>query len=512
LGIAISVVLAALWVAGQCLGPFQSWDGVLYHVQGVAWAKAHPAIPGIANLHGPLAFNNSSFLYDALVDSWIWEGRGFHVAHGTLLLVSVLQGVSAGLRWRRPGQSGNRSRLLEFLLLPIALCYTPEVATYSTDLPMALTLSAGFAHACAVMAERSESAQPISRETQVVSALLFGAAIAIKLTAAVFAATALAVLVWRDRRVSGSAVSSLWAWRWCAVTLLIFLGPWVVRGIVLSGYPFFPLPFFGLAVDWRAPLEQARAELANITFTEREFTWHLIGSGWMSLTLVRNVGAILLPSLLTALAFIQWLRVKNGSRNLGVQHWALALPALAGIAAWFPSAPSHRYAPVLFWTLAAVGVSGWLLSALRASAMKEKTAWLIAVGIAISPLAASSASALFLHGPGAGMVSFRKNSVGSLGRGLPFLPTDFPTQPFVTNSGFVLNTPVPRANAPDLPNACGNAPLPCTANPAANLELRTPGNLEKGFRIRGEWQMVNFPYPWRPTFLPEWRARRKPAP
>ena len=488
IGAVVVVAFVTVWVASRCLVSFRSWDGVLYHIQGVAWAKAYPAIPGIANLHGPLAFNNSSFLYDALVDSWIWEGRGFHVANGALLLVAMLQGASAGLRWLSRGQR-DHARLFEFLLLPIGLVYTPAVATYSTDLPMALVLSAAIARTCAVLEESKNGGRSITRDTGVALALLFGTAIAIKLTAAVFSATAIAVLMWRIRTRS---------WVWPAVTLLIFLGPWVGRGIELSGYPFFPLPYLGFPVDWRAPLEHARAELANITFTEREFSWHIVGRDWVYLTVVRNVGAIFLPSLLAAFAVIRWWSITKEPRRAGFAEWALVLPSLVGIAAWFSTAPSHRYAPVLFWTLAAVSVSRWILASLQASRMKLTTAWLAAAAIAISPLIASSVTAWLLKQP-----------PSSGAAGLSYLSTDFPTQPFVTNSGLVVNTPAPRAYTPELPNGCGNAPLPCTANPATNLELRVPGSLDKGFRIRGGWEMTNFPYPWRPTFLQEWRSRQK---
>jgi hypothetical protein len=501
IGAILVALLATVWVASQCLAPLQSWDDVLYHIQGVAWAKAYPAIPGIANLDGRLAFNNTSFLYNALVDSWIWEGRGFHIANGPLLLVAVLQGLWAGLRWFREKPGERSPRLFGFLLFPIALYYMPEIATYSTDLPMAIALSAAMAHAAAVLGESSTSARPVGREMLVVAALLFGTAIAMKLTAAVFAGTALAVLVWRRRE---------WAWRWSAVALLIFLGPWVARGILMSGYPLFPLPYLGLPVDWRASPEHALGELVFITYTEREFSWSFVGRGWIYLTFARNVGAVLLPALLSGAAFVLWWRQKNAhERKQEAADWWLAAPALAGIAAWMPSAPSHRYGAVLFWTLAALSVSNWMLAALRASKLTMKTARVAAVGLALSPWIASSASALVFDGASAGMQSIRRTLIGSPEVGLPSLPTDFPVQTFVTRSGFQMNIPEPRPNMRDMPNSCGNAPIPCTATPAENLELRYPGQIERGFRIRGDWNMVNWPYRWRPTFLRDWRSQSR---
>ena len=495
------MAVALLWLASQCLAPFRSWDGVLYHIQNVAWAKAHPVIPGIANLDARLAFNNSSFLYDALVDSWILEGRGFHFANSTLIMVSVLQSLWAGLRWRREGSVEHSPRLFEFLLLPIALYYLPEITTYSTDLPMALLSSAALGCAFSAIVESSRGSRPISREKSVVVTLLFGAAVAMKLTAAVFAATALVVVLWRQRRQ---------AWIWSAMTVVVFLGPWVARGIVMSGYPLFPLPYFGLPLDWRAPVELARGEVAYIGYTEREFSWHFVGRGWVYLTFVRNTGAILIPALVSAATCLLWWRHKRASRAHGptVGDWWLAVPPLVAIAAWLPSAPSHRYGAVIFWALAAVCVTNWMLVASRTLTARTSTLWLAAVAIAVSPLVAATASTVVFDKSTSPMVTIRKTLIGGWQGPLPPLPTHFPVRTFFTTSGFQMNTPEPRANLPDSPNSCGNAPLPCTATPAANLELRDPGRIERGFRTNGDWNMANWPYPWRPDFLREWNQRR----
>ncbi len=494
--IAVSVI-ATVWIAAQCLGPFRSWDGVLYHIQNVAWAKAYPAIPGIANLDARLAFNNSSFLYDALVDSWLWEGRGFHLANSLLLLVLILQGLSAGVRWRRQGLDSNSRSLFDFLLLPIAVYYLPEITTYSTDLPMAVMLSVGIGHAHAWISADSTGAGRVSREACVTSAVLFGAAIAMKLTALIFVAVALAVFAWRSRT---------WAWTWSVAALVIFLGPWIARGFVMSGYPLFPLPYLGLPFDWRAPAELGRGELAYIGYTEREFSWSFVSRAWVYLTFVRNTGAILIPAVVSAIGAFLWWRQNRPVRRL--HDWWLAAPPLAAIAVWLPTAPSHRYGAVIFWTLAAVSISSWMVSSLRASRLTAGTAWLIAVGIAVSPLVASTGSTLLFDRSAQGRNALSRALIGSWEGPLPSLPTDFPVQTFVTRSGFRTNTPQPRANMRDSPNSCGNAPIPCTATPAANLELRDPDHIEQGLRIRGEWEMVNWPYPWRPTFLREWRERR----
>jgi len=62
-------LLLAIWIANAALGDMVNWDSALYHLQAIQWAEAYPVVPGIANLYGPLAFNNTSFLYGALLNA-----------------------------------------------------------------------------------------------------------------------------------------------------------------------------------------------------------------------------------------------------------------------------------------------------------------------------------------------------------------------------------------------------------------------------------------------------------
>jgi hypothetical protein len=175
---------------------------------------------------------------------------------------------------------------------------------------------------------------------------------------------------------------------------------------------------------------------------------------------------------------------------------------------WGVSAPSNRYAPALFWTLAAVLAS----QALRLQDMQGRprraAAWVL-TALAASPLLVEPAllaahdnvplgRAIVMHFGGIAVA--RAPAVGH---------DDIALVPFRTASGLLLNTPAKTQTLPaGLPTACWDAPLPCTPNPASNLELRQPDLLAKGFRVRGAWQMRDWPYYWRPGFLAEWQRRQ----
>src|SRR5262249_19548792 len=67
---AVGVLLLTLWLANQAVLRNPNGDQS-YHDHTSLLATVYPTLPGIGNLHGRLAFNNSSFLYAALLRSGV---------------------------------------------------------------------------------------------------------------------------------------------------------------------------------------------------------------------------------------------------------------------------------------------------------------------------------------------------------------------------------------------------------------------------------------------------------
>ncbi len=100
-------VLAALYVANQGLGGLTYSDSALYHLQAVEWNKTYPLVPGLANLYGPLGFNNASLLYGAMLDAGPWTGLGHRLANGLLLQALLLRIVIALTRISSGGRRAS---------------------------------------------------------------------------------------------------------------------------------------------------------------------------------------------------------------------------------------------------------------------------------------------------------------------------------------------------------------------------------------------------------------------
>jgi hypothetical protein len=444
-----------------------------------------------------------------MVDS-VWNGHGFHFANGVLAAVALVQAVVSGVRWRTGGPNAF-AHVFGFATLVIVLHFADHLASFSTDLPVSLLLMVAAGMVYTVLSGGGSRRTRLERAYMLFAiALVLMTAVSIKLTAGVFAAGALILVLpvqWRRGELSIRAIVMI------ALVLCVFAGAWIGRGVLLSGYPFFPVSAGGVSVGWHAPEEHADGEVAYAAFTEREFSWRVVGSDWLELILLRDVYAVLVPVVVSGLALLMmWrLRSRAGRQPRFSVTWYLLIPICASIVFWFFSAPSHRYIPPLFWILAALSVAECQRTCGPVLSTGARRAWGIAVAlIVLSPVIVEPAlSAIWRRQDVWSAIVGHNVLTATPGTMLAAVNGDVPVKPFVTTSGLVLNVPARPAVRPGvLPNACWDAPLPCTPNPAPNLRLRVPGQLRSGFRVDGSWEMVDWPYYWQAHFLDEWRRRR----
>lgn len=78
------LITVALLVANHATGLGTQYDTGLYHAQVVEGAGCVAVVPGPANMHGRLAFNNTSLLF-ATLDAGPWAGASNHLPNGLLV-------------------------------------------------------------------------------------------------------------------------------------------------------------------------------------------------------------------------------------------------------------------------------------------------------------------------------------------------------------------------------------------------------------------------------------------
>ena len=519
----VALAIALVWAANRATGACTAFDSGVYHLQAMQWAESFPVIPGLGNLHSRLALNNSSLLYSALLDHGFWAGRVTHISNGVYVFAMICQ-IALRLFQFSNGVTRRSARAIFdiTLLAPtVALCLDSDyISSLTTDVPAGLTLFAAASMLLGIVTTDASDENCASRNADLATLLpVLALAVSFKLSSIVFAAfagvIALCVLARRDQ----------WAaprWTHCfalAVVLSgLLLGSWLVRGVLLSGYPAYPSTVFSPGVAWRVPVEQAQAENAWIRHFARTYysaaaynvrpyvyTASLAG-GWLRpwlrslLTTAPARWQVTIPVAVVVIAVVATLGLRRPRPPAPSAHgwlrWALLCPPLVGIAAWFVVAPRPVFGFALFWILAALVVALRLESRLEAGG-RARGFVAIAALITVLPVLLQAADAAIRRG---------RNPVAVLGRALLVRPTpdawSHPTtapdlEVFVTASGLALY--VPRKA-----NTCWTAPLPCTPHPSANLRLIDANRLGSGFISSGPWNHARYPNP-DTRFLDSWR-------
>ncbi len=503
--------LVVVWVANVSLSRPTASDTGIYHLPAVAWARAYPIVPGLANLHGRLGFNNSSLLFAALLDQGPWVGRVTHLANGFVVALALVTLLSSVARLREPGADPRPAAFAIVLLVPVTLLAADPffVASLTTDLPASLLLlfALGLAYRRLVRPPAGTAPDPAPAEL-VATLLCATAAVSVKLSVAVPVAVLLLVVLWRE--CAGTTVARLCdrpSVRWGGVLVALFGLSWAGRSIILSGYPAYPSTFGAMPVSWRVPLEQAEAERDWVYHFGRINYKHFATEGtgrwvsdwswvrpWFTGTLGTTEGQwhILLPLGMALLALVVFLW-RSGASRPGAGVW-LVLPVSIGLAFWFGTAPRAVFALPLFWTLTAATFA----EAIGPVATQSLRRILLVVALFAATVPISVRALQRNRGRLTGLMA--QITVRS-GPDNGFHPVPVAAlAPYRTASGLELQVPVEN-------DRCWAAAPLCTPHPAVNLRLRRPDTPSAGFIVEGAWQAQRWPT-YRSDFLVSWRAAR----
>jgi hypothetical protein len=381
----------ALWAANHALAA-GGMDDYNYEFQAIRWFHDYRIVPGLANLHGRIGFNNSHHLFAAMLSSGPWSGTVNHVFNG-LFTVLAFTLLWAAVRDVASGRTSCSALLGALLLSPcVGLVlfgiFGPMMSTLKADIficaatTVLAILFVEFAETSAQEAQRVRRAPPngpgtgprrspfcassleerflaLGATILLLAAVLFS----VKITAVVFCGFIAAAVVIRLLATVG--------WGRPRVIVFTILIPALIvcsvllRGLILSGYPLYPSTILGANVDWRVPVAQATAERAFITSWAQlrptydpalvtGWAWIL---AWARSTVLTDKFNIVLP-LMLALLCMPWLTFRSrGMQQSSVPAWGWATLATASILSlfvWFVQAPAGRFAFIYFWIVFAV--------------------------------------------------------------------------------------------------------------------------------------------------------------
>lgn len=349
--------LATAYLALKAIGPITHYDSGLYHLGVIAYAADFGTVPGLANLHRPFGYANALFPLGAFLGGGPWDGIGYRLLNGFVLVLAMLELVLRLL--------GSRRHRWGTWVLVIGLGATLPALVAMADFwvtspnpdatMLVLTLVASAYLADLVETRRAEMR---SLNGSVVIALVV-VMLAIRPTAAFFAATTFAVVFaihLRWRRL-GQAGVSMRTWTLSGVAAVVVGGLVVARDVLLSGWIGYPLSFVHVDVPWIAydPTGLREGTLAAARDPYTTDSWHTAHSwdwvgGWIG-RLPQQWEPWLLLALIVigaGLWFLAPRALPTSTKRLTPtlrQVLIVALPSLVAIAAWFTvSPPSFRFA------------------------------------------------------------------------------------------------------------------------------------------------------------------------
>ena len=466
----ILLLVCLVWLSNRALHAPIYDDSGIYHFSSIRWANQMPLVPGLGNLHGRLAFNQSYFLFVAFLNNFPMAGFGHNLANSLLLSAGMLTVFEMSAASEPDNVFGTLIRLLlPITLFFVATCHRSNAPVISSPSPDAAVFTVEIVLTALLLdfLRCPEIAKIDHSTTMAAIVCLASVSVSLKLSALAFVGATLVSAIALAVRQRGwfstlkTTVLSGFA--------VLFGGIWIIRSVLASGYLVYPLTASGLPVDWKIPEHLVRDELNGIRGYARLPSNHwseATGSwGWFPQWLVRMADRpdIIAPLGLISVCLICW-RFFDGRSLRQIPSSAKPLSCLLGIglislAFWFWNAPDARFLGVALWImlLAIVGIALDSITPERRAAMSRVVFFLFWLSV---------------------VLCFVRNglalTISTEGKLAQPIPTPVLTTR-ITRSGLVVHTPLPGSY-------CWDGALPSTPYFRSQLKLRG-SSLAKGFFI-----------------------------
>ncbi len=440
------------------------YDAGLYHLPTMRWVTSFPVVPGLGNLHGRLAFNQSYFLYVGLLEAW--TGRGTHLANSILVLVALLQFWISFLRvlgpvGRRRPVDLFQALMLPFILHQVFLVFMPSPSTDLAIMILAIICSS-------ILLRLLENSEDDAPETPwsfygLFTLILLG--VTTKITFLVYGGTSfliLLIVMWRSRQAILLGNTRRLAWG-IIITGLFAIVPWCIRGVIMTGWIAYPLPFGKFDVEWRLPTASLE-KMSTSTMDYAHKAWSRIG------TRHRHI-YVTMPLVLAALGLIPnavaFFRKKTATTHPGL--WLLPIPCIVTLIHWYIQVPNLRFGYAFFAMLPAMVFTLWLRSMKNPSKIVAVYLILFVGAIAYQDIVEKHTVTMIRKNR---IITKRLEKVWRADK------TSWLTEqtylPYVTRSGLILYVPIKD-------DRCWDTDQLCTPYPRRDLRLRRPPWLRHGF-------------------------------
>jgi hypothetical protein len=459
-----------------CFGAHTSWSGWaydtdLYHAQIIRWYNEYGTSPGLGNLHTRFAFNSSWLSLSALFDNGIWNNRSSWIMPALSLFWGIFYCLHELIFSQKNGTRLYALCILLWIGLKAVSGSAEPSLYYDTPVHMLNAVIVLEAYYILYGYTKNLSKKEI-HDSSIILMLSVGAFMIKPIGALSLLFSGLLTLYLLVRNTK-QTVSS---WFIIYTPALCALAVWVTKNIFLSGYPLYPLPIFAMPFDWAMSFGAVNDNYLDVLAWARMpgpgyrqslengfFYWFI---PWLNRNL-RSKGFLELAVFPSFISLLLWFLV---SRYVKIKKSVyFFIWTFLSIIYWFITAPDIRFGDGFFWVWLG---TAFLFLASDASHFdianflknpKIRIAFFYFWGLGI------------LGGIGFNIIS-KKRDLISIGT----IPSR-PVKEYIVDTVPPFNVWIPLDPADD---RTGNSPLPSTPSEPANLEMRKPGNLGKGFRVR----------------------------
>jgi hypothetical protein len=322
-----AAVLYVLYISAQ---QSFTYDEGLYYAQFIKWMQYYPTVPGLANLHVRFGFNSHWHVLAAIFNfSWI-PGAAGNQLNGVLYLMTVLYLLP------HSKDSGFIRALKAGLLILINM---PQVCVYNIVAPAA-DLPVFYIGCLIVVVWLENQSKNLLAGPGAVFLLLAPLFLVTIKVSAVPVLLLTALILFQSFRRNVFVIVALG---------IVILVPWVIRNIILSGYPLFPMELPDLFhTGWSVPVSVIHATRLDIsafafyrTADIARFTAETLSQRygtWFGQHLRINDKLLLLVTMISPLVVL--LR----RRHLPANFVSLYVFLILGCGFWLLQAPDPRFA------------------------------------------------------------------------------------------------------------------------------------------------------------------------
>lgn len=429
----------------------RNYDTALYHAQSILWIEQYKAVPGLVNLHTRLAYNASFFPSVAFYGMSFLTQHTLYVLNNYFFLLVLLR-IFISIR--------NSERMADLLVHAFTLVMFYFILLRNISSPTPDTVCSLFVyylfHFFLCTQKRTDGFDHYGLLTLLLPVFM----VTLKLSQAPMVLLLLFFI--NDKPL-----------RWLKMTLVFaaIVLPWVVRGVILSGYVMYPVVSIDLfSFDWRGSFNNGKGDmrLAKASAITNKMDYDLLLSYpaykqyaiWFrevpALLKILFSGCVIFPLLLLP-------GLKQHLRDRRFIFWGVCFVTLIF---WFSSAPDARFAhgPLNFCFILPVALFIERFQAWNARFVSLKQAAMLL---------------LCLFGIIAGLfITKTKISFSTMAENIMFQrQMGTPALREKTVDGFIIRMP------PERDDRCYGAPIPCAPDFSDKFELRG-STLEEGFRLK----------------------------